>query len=151
VKTQDLIAVAHVCEFFAVLCEAYERDRYGMPGLQAVAYALETVGISHGDLGWTHKGVWVFSFGAYGCTHVLTTGALEDALEDAAGGLPRGMFTDPDPTDARAELGPGAGEEAIWDLACQDLTYTESGYLCSWEWTCREVTLDDLAEMAVSR
>jgi len=145
---QDLIAVCLMVEFFAVLGGEY--DRGGMPGLQAMAHALETVDIKHCDLWWEHRGVWMLHFGAYG-TKVLTAGYLEGALEDAAGCLPPGMFTEPDYIDARASLGPDASDDDVHDHATQDLTYTESGYLRSWEWGASEVTLDDLAGMAVAK
>jgi len=150
-NTQDLIAVCGMVEFFASLGGEYDRPRGGMPGLRAMAHALETVDIEHGDLWRAHKGVWVLHFGAYGWTKVLTTGCLEGALEDAAGCLPPGMFTEPDYVDARAELGPDASDDDVYEHATQDLTYTDSGYLRSWEWSCSEATLDDLAEMAVSK
>jgi hypothetical protein len=105
------------------------------------------------DNAWAaHKGIFVLHFGAYGCTHVLSFGSLEDALEDAAGVLPVGMFTDVDMEAAREEMyadGDLSEDEyndrncdevdaKVHEHATTDLTYTESGYLCSWEWTCTE-------------
>lgn len=83
---------------------------------------------------------------------------VEDALELAAEWLADhapGLFTEPDYADAAAELGVAvpftgkdlgdlyrAGEDElaqkIEDVACADLTYTESGYLASWEWSVSE-------------
>lgn len=99
-----------------------------------------------------HKGIFVLHFGAYGCTHVLAFGTLGDALEDAASVLPPGMFYEPDMEAAREDMyGEGSlSEEQYNDRDCDevdalvheyattDLTYTQSGYLLSWEWTCTE-------------
>lgn len=103
---------------------------------------------------------YLFSFGAYGSTYVLAYGSsLEDALEEAAAWLAdnapghlmpfggeehtdlikeacheRGIEFDPDKCC-------GVIEES-WDDILQeaeaDLTYTESGFLTSYEWTVHE-------------
>jgi hypothetical protein len=107
---------------------------------------------------------WLFSFGAYGCTHVVAFGSLEDALEDAAATLLEvapGSFVEPNYQDAISDMidaGELEGVEhgtdindldddeicAVQESAKADLTYTESGWLASWEWTCREVTPEEI-------
>lgn len=98
---------------------------------------------------WAHKGAWIFSFGAYDATHVLAYGALDDALESAAAWLAEhapGHLTEPDYGNARNEILGESGigddmlsEEAIAEHAEADLTYTESGWLLSHEWTCMKL------------
>jgi hypothetical protein len=95
--------------------------------------------------------VWRFNFGAYGDTtvYVLTDReTLDDALETAAEWLKDnapGVFTEPDYADAARELGYSPNtedeteQEAIRECAETDHTYTESGYLLSWEWTVDEL------------
>jgi len=117
--------------------------------------------LSHG-IGIVNEGIhpdrkWLFSFGAYGWTNVLVVGAcsLDDALESAAGWLadhaPGHVM--PMDSEAYADLLREACEEhgvtfeayQHGDLDCDlideitqsaeaDLTYTESGYLTSYEW-----------------
>ncbi len=89
---------------------------------------------------------WLFSFGAYSGTHVVAFGSLEDALEDAAATLLEvapGMFTDPEYPERTAEQSDDEFADALLDAEA-DLTYTESGWLPSWEWTCREVTPEEI-------
>lgn len=95
------------------------------------------------------KPTFLFSFGAYGDTHVLVFDqGIEAGLESAAEVLRErepGLFEEPDYVDAAKDLGlewpaelselTDEQREAIHDHATQDLTYTESGYLVSWEWT----------------
>lgn len=98
------------------------------------------------DTSFAHAGVWIFTFGAYGTHRVVACGHLADALEDAAATLPQGMFVEPDYEEAARELGwawPVSPDyRAAWDaihaLSTADLTYTESGWLPSYEWTCVE-------------
>lgn len=99
-----------------------------------------------------HKGTHVFHFGAYGDTHVLAFGRLDGALEDAAETLKEvapGVFTEPDYEAAEAEL----KEDPEWEEdpdqvhehAETDLTYTESGWLLSHEWTV--TSFDSIADV----
>jgi hypothetical protein len=107
-----------------------------------------------GDRFWAKDGAWLFSFGAYGDTRVIAFGHLETALEDAAGWLAEnapGMFSPPDYEMAAEDL------ELDWSIvraadcddpdlqrvieaAETDHTYTEAGWLLSWEWTADEIT-----------
>jgi hypothetical protein len=108
------------------------------------------------------RGIFIFHFGAYGDTHVLAFGSLEDALEDAAETLKEvapGCFTDPDYADALSDaIAEGTYPEGttleslyenddytVIESAETDLTYTESGHIASWEWTVSE--LDSLDEI----
>ncbi len=81
-------------------------------------------------------------FGAYGWTKVLVwSRSLEKALEEAAGWLADhapGIFVDQDEL-ARLEKEyreehPDADDDDVSQGAYEDLTYTESGYIPSWEW-----------------
>lgn len=99
-----------------------------------------------GDRFWAHKGAFVFHFGTYG-THVLAYGRLEDALEDAAAWLAKnapGHLTEPDYKQAMEELAEefedgNVDEERVTQHAEADLTYTESGWLLSYEWRVTEL------------
>lgn len=102
------------------------------------------VGMSYGpprvllgaDTSWADKGVFMFQFGAYGTTHVLAYGSLDDALEEAAGVLRErapGHFVDVELPDGYAAMDEDE-QDAARNEAEADLTYTESGYLASWEW-----------------
>jgi len=103
--------------------------------------------------------LFTFQFGAYGDTEVCVyqrPGHIDDALETAAEWLKEhqpGHFVEPEYRDACAELGHEYAEFAAGDLEpehvdkiCQlaetDLTYTESGYLASWEWHVSEEPCD---------
>lgn len=99
---------------------------------------------------------FTFSFGAYGDTKVVVlhrAGHCGDALEIAAEWLAEnasGLFAEPDYQNARAERGctdpdcttptlnGGCLCEACSAHAETDLTYTESGWIASWEWTVDE-------------
>ncbi len=99
--------------------------------------------------------LWLFSFGAYADRRVLVwEDSLEDALEEAAGCLQEaapGTFVDQESLDdlykealaASVEAGDDPEDEEVqsraYETATTDLTYTESGYLPSWEWTVDEV------------
>lgn len=95
------------------------------------------------DRAWDPGHAWVFSFGAYGNTHVAVDGhCLEDALEIAAEVLLQvapGLFVQP-------EYPPGIhdmDDDSAAALAAEaevDLTYTESGWLNSWEWSVQDST-----------
>ncbi len=94
---------------------------------------------------------FTFHFGAYADTTVIVLqrpDCLDDALETAAECLKQhapGLFSEPDYKAARDEImgetGRGddmiSGEE-IAERAETDHTYTESGWLLSWEWTVDE-------------
>jgi len=88
-----------------------------------------------GDKG-TWKNTWVLWFGAIGTQYVLVyADSLEGALEDSAGALAdagmMGYFTEPEMEDGSTHDCPDATEG--FPCTC-DLTYTESGYIPSWEW-----------------
>lgn len=100
----------------------------------------------------------LYRFGAYGWT-VVAVGSdgdrprsIEAGLELAAEWLAEnapGIFAELDFTSARegleadGRIAPEATDEdslqLIYDYATADLTYTESGYLCAWEWTVDDV------------
>lgn len=101
-----------------------------------------------------------FSFGVYGGNVCYAWGekSLDDALEAAAEWLKEtspGIFSEPDYADAAADIGAPADwqEDEEWSVKVQeraetDHTYTESGYLLSWEWTVNEVTdADEYADV----
>lgn len=123
------------------------------------------------------KRFYVFAFGAYASTLVAVgyapgyyrdrTLSLEDALEIASEhlrGIAPGVFTEPDIEAAREEMyasGDLSAEEhadrdsdevsdKVWEHATTDLTYTESGYIASWEWTIvsDNATRSEVLEMA---
>ena len=114
-------------------------------------------------------------FGACAPTYVLAYSlSLEDALEDAAGALEdhgyKGLFTEPEYEDAFNDLQregkipaditfcdiktggviDDAYSEMVLTEAEQDLTYTESGYVASWEWGIvnEDVTKEDILAIA---
>jgi hypothetical protein len=79
---------------------------------------------------------WVLYFGAVGTQYVLVFGgSLENALEEAAAALVDanmpGYFIEPEVEDGSTHDCPDGAEG--YPCTC-DLTYTESGYLPSWEW-----------------
>ncbi len=89
--------------------------------------------------------LWRFDIGACGPTHIYVwEDSLEEALEIAAAYIRdrgwNGLFTEPELDDAREELGAQASDEAVFDAATQEMTYTESGYLLSYEWWGREIS-----------
>lgn len=86
---------------------------------------------------------------AFACERRVTVlGAfLEDALEAAAAELPSGAFVDIDELlkEAREEAREDECDEYAEvdeDAILEDLTYTESGYLYSWEWGVDDSSLD---------
>jgi hypothetical protein len=100
---------------------------------------------------YSKRTLYRFQFGAYGTDYVYAWAChtLDDALEAAAEWLEEhkpGHFSEPDYDDSARELGAPddwrtdeewAGKVA--EHAETDHTYTESGYLLSWEWTVDEV------------
>jgi hypothetical protein len=95
--------------------------------------------------------LFLFQFGAYGTTFALAWGyGIEEALENAAAWLKDnapGLFTDLDLDDARQDLARDRGvdaaslsDEDVYTYAETDLTYTESGYLASWEWSAADAS-----------
>jgi len=112
--------------------------------------------------------LWAFTFGAYGDLHVLVWQQdVEAALEDAAEYLEymkywgHLMAHDSDELqelyrEAADELfGEDHGDldsdqqEEAWEAATADLTYTEAGYLTSYEWGVVEVTEETLIRRAL--
>ncbi len=102
---------------------------------------------------------FMFSFGAYGDTKVCVIQRpdhLDDALETAAEWLAenghKGLFSEPDyercPLCVESEAGPC---ESCCDEAETDHTYTESGWLLSWEWTVKEEQGDPFATPTFDR
>ncbi len=78
--------------------------------------------------------LWHFQFGAYGTTHVFVWSGpghmgIEDALEEAASWL--------------AENAPGVFHDVESDEDEVDMTYTESGWIPSWEWTVSRLESKD--------
>lgn len=101
-----------------------------------------------------------FGFGTVGTTFLLVWArGVESGLEIAAGWLetnaPGHLMVHSSEElkqlydEAREELGEDADEEEIDQQATADLTYTESGYLTSYEWTVDDVTDKKLVEAAV--
>ena len=97
----------------------------------------------------------IFAFGAYADTYVLVfgDGGSYDALEAAAGVLADvapGCFSEPDYDAAREELGAEENDDTVREHAETDLTYTESGYLASCEWTIvgEDMSFDEIIAFA---
>ena len=114
------------------------------------------LGIADDNIWAADKGVFVFKFGAYGATHVLAYGYLEDALEDAATWLAEnapGHLTEPEcPECSHPQCTQVDSDDSASQFKCDkcghtferedaeaDLTHTESGWLLSHEWTCTEI------------
>lgn len=99
--------------------------------------------------------LWEFQFGSVGTTHILVWGGrnsnssvrgIEDALEEAAEALAdwglKGHFVDDKEiaelmAEAQTE-DPELSEEEAYEKATEDLTYTESGHIASYEWYVNE-------------
>lgn len=99
--------------------------------------------------------LYLFQFGAYGTQYVYAWGndGFDDALEEVAAWLADNApghfvtFEDSDYTEAADDIGaPSDWEEdddwrdQVRERAEVDHTYTESGYLASWEWYVNDVT-----------
>lgn len=112
-------------------------------------YVIPIVNDTWHDMG---GALYLFSFGAYGGHDCYAWGerSLDDALEAAAewlGETAPGLFSEPDYADAARELGAPEdwADDEEWfsrvsELAERDHTYTEAGWLLSWEWSVREIT-----------
>jgi hypothetical protein len=114
---------------------------------------MESYGIGIVPVTFDREFKYLFTFGAYGCVHVLVIGepGVCEALEEAAGWLAEHApghlikFGSEEHTALLREACEDKGaewdsldDEDRWevnDAACVDLTYTESGYLPSHEWT----------------
>lgn len=83
-------------------------------------------------------GAFVFTFGAYGSTWVLVyANGVDSALEVAADWLKDnapGHFVEPDYPDVDWTTLSSAEADALRECAEVDLTYTEAGWIPSWEW-----------------
>lgn len=108
-------------------------------------------------------GLWLFQFGAYGATWVAVWNAsLEDALEEAGGWLadhaPGHLTTEEELwkdkgliEDAMEDVGVSGpfneldeeDQYKVHESMTTDMTYTESGYLNSWEWYVNELDPGD--------
>ena len=111
---------------------------------------------------WAHEAEngWLFQFGAYGTTRVIVlaepgTSSLYDALETAAevvADVAPGVFHDEAVTEAYNEaIAEGMSPSEATEEAETDMTYTESGYIPSWEWTVSNLGPgDSLLDAAVA-
>lgn len=127
-----------------------------------------------GTKGWARHS-YVLWFGSHAATNILVyADSLEDALEDAAQEIQErgwlGLFTEPDYEDALEDL-IRDGEipagttmediktcgliddqysEKVLRAAETDLTYTESGWIASWEWgiVAEDPTKEELLQIA---
>lgn len=112
---------------------------------------------------YTKNSVFAFQFGAYGGTRVLVfeqADHIDSALEAAGEWLSEhapGHLSDLEQEykdaleEAKAELGADAEEleERAQEIAETDMTYTESGWLNSSEWTVDELSRGDLYQVAL--
>ena len=113
------------------------------------------------DDGSTNQPSFIMSFGAYGSTLIVVMNAsAEGAIEAAAGWLADnapGELTQPeyelDEDGNCDECGQNPMNDQCEHIsdAEADLTYTESGWLISWEWSMSEVELDRVLVSALSR
>lgn len=92
----------------------------------------------------SHKAsLFAMHFGAYGNTCLLVWGDhLESALETAAEWLAQytpGHIADETDIQTLMKDFPDLSDEEAYEKATADLTYTESGYLVSYEWTVDEL------------
>jgi hypothetical protein len=124
------------------------RDHKHFPGLVILADY---------EARWPYRDqAWRFDVGAYGDHSVVVWArGVEDALEKASEFVAEywpGLMTEPDYEDAAKELGLDVNtdddeeQEQIREHAEADLTYTESGYLASWEWYIRELEREDILQ-----
>lgn len=97
--------------------------------------------VNPGDAG-SRRPLFLLWFGAYGSTRVYVwADHFEEALEVAADWLAEnapGVFVDPEYPSGTAEAA-AAGDYSLAEEAEVDLTYTESGWIPSWEWGGHEV------------
>jgi hypothetical protein len=103
--------------------------------------------------------VFAFAFGAYGWTKLIVWEAsdhIDDALEVAGEWLAEhapGILTSEEEIGVLVreaqEEDPSASEEDAFQTATQDMTYTESGWIPSWEWSMREFNSGDLYDVAL--
>lgn len=162
------------CGYIGDSCEC-EFDAFKASALQGNGYN-RRVHVADGSES-NAKRFYVFAFGAYASTLVavgfdagyrgVRFPDLESALDIAAEhlrGVAPGVFTEPDIDAARDEMlasGDLSAEEyadrecddvsdKVWQHAATDLTYTESGYIASWEWTIlsENATRAEVLEMA---
>ena len=104
------------------------------------------------------KGGWSFQFGAYGSTRIIVLNepgisSLADALESAAEVIdnvaPGVWVSKTSMNDAYKEaIAEGMSEEDAQAEAETDMTYTESGWIPSWEWHVNELHSGPLFDKA---
>lgn len=109
--------------------------------------------------------LFAFQFGAHGTTRVLIweqRDHIDSALEEAGSWLEQhapGHLSDLSDEykealeEARSELGEDADEEKLQERAQEiaetDMTYTEAGWITSWEWHVNELTRGELFDVAL--
>jgi hypothetical protein len=109
---------------------------------------------------YSRNSIFAFAFGAYGWTRLIVWEAsdhVDDALEVAAEWLSEhapGVLTSEEEIgklvdEAKAE-NPSASDEDAFEAATQDMTYTESGWIPSWEWTVNEFNDGDLFDVTLA-
>lgn len=101
---------------------------------------------------WTRTQLYAMHFGAYGTTCLLIWmgASIEDAAEVAAEWLVKyapGHITTEEHVgklmEEVREEEPGIDDEAAYEKATADLTYTEAGWLTSYEWTIDDIHKGD--------
>lgn len=108
---------------------------------------------------YTSNSIFAFAFGGHGLTRLIVWEAsdhIEDALEKAAEWLAEhapGILTSEEEVgkliaEAQEEK-PDADEEEVFTIATQDMTYTESGWIPSWEWTVSEFNSGELFDVTL--
>jgi hypothetical protein len=106
---------------------------------------VEVTIINPNDYDWARE-LFLFSFGAYGDDLMLVfANGVEKALEIAASDLlahSPGSFVDQEEMKQLYDeaLEESSSEEETQEKATVDLTYTESGYIPSWEWGVNDAT-----------
>ena len=103
--------------------------------------------------------IFAFAFGAYGWTRLIVWEAsdhIDDALEKAGEWLAEhapGILTSEEEIgkliEEAKEEDPSLDDEDAFSTATQDMTYTESGWIPSWEWTVSEFTDGDLFDVTL--
>lgn len=122
-----------------------EEDGSSAPGFILVNPTDYPTGTARGTL--RKDELFALEFGAYGWTRLLVWArSAETALEEAAGWLADhapGIFVDQNELASLEkeyrEEHPGADDDEVMNEAYADLTYTESGYIPSYEWTLDDV------------